>query len=53
MNPNKVISKTIEICTYTYCSDCAYYDKNISWTDCEQRNKLIKEHYYKEGRLGV
>ena len=53
MNLNKVIPKTINQCKCLCCSDCAYYDKDISWTNCEQRNKLIREQYNKKGVLGV
>lgn len=53
MNPKKSIPKTLASCTYLCCTDCAYYDKDVSWTDCEQRNKLIREQYNKKGVLGV
>ncbi len=53
MNPKKSIPRTLESCKCLCCTDCAYYNENVSWTDCKQRNKLIKEHYYKEGRLGI
>ena len=53
MNPNKAIPKTLANCKCLCCTDCGYYDKNVSWTKCVQRNKLINEYNYKKGKLGV
>jgi len=53
LNPKKSIPKTLASCTCLCCTDCGYYDKNVLWEDCPQRNKLIQEQYNKKGVLGV
>ena len=53
LNPKKVIPKTIGQCKCLCCSDCEYYDEDVLWTGCEQRNKLTREYSYRRGKLGV
>lgn len=50
MNPKKVIPMTKGQCRCLCCSDCSYYDENVSYIDCGRRNYL---YYFKEGKLGV
>ncbi len=53
MNPKKSIPRTLERCKCLCCTDCAYGDENVSWINCVQRKKLIREHYNKTEVLGV
>lgn len=53
MDTKKSIPKTLASCKCLCCTDCGYYNEDESWTDCEQRQKLIREQNYKMGKLGV
>jgi len=53
MNSKKSIPKTLDRCKCLCCTDCGYYDVNISWLNCPHRNELIRKHYNKAGTLGV
>lgn len=50
MDSKKIIPLTKGQCRCICCTDCGYYNKNVSWIDCEQRNYL---YYFKEGKLGA
>ncbi len=51
MNPNKILPTIFRTCAGICCSDCGYYDVNVSIDDCEQRKKLLSEHCKNEEKL--
>lgn len=48
MNPNKILPIIFRTCAGICCSDCGYYNVNVSIDKCEQRKKLLSKHCKKE-----
>lgn len=51
VNLKKSIPETLASCKCLCCTDCGFYDENVSWENCVERNKLIRKQLNKMGKL--